>query len=54
MLKILCDPRLFNFLIIAMFAFAAVRWALEKNWPQVGYWAGAVILNVAVTFMGSK
>lgn len=47
------DPRFFNVLIIAMFLAAAIRWAVEKNWSQAGYWVSAALLNVFVT-MGVK
>lgn len=50
-MKLLSDPRLFDWLIIALFTLAAIRWAWEGNWPRVGYWVGAVILNLAILAM---
>jgi Flp pilus assembly protein protease CpaA len=50
----LFDPRIFNWLIIAMFVAAAIRWAFAGNWPQTGYWLAAAALNIAVLFMGMK
>jgi NADH:ubiquinone oxidoreductase subunit 6 (subunit J) len=54
MLNWLLDPRVFNYVIIVMFVFAAARWVWEKNWPQSVYWLSAACLNVAVTFMAAK
>jgi hypothetical protein len=48
------DPKIFNYLILGLFAFAVIRWAIERNWGQAIYWAGALILNLAVTFMEMK
>lgn len=45
------DPRLFDIAIIALFTCAAVRWAIEGNWPRTFYMTGAVILNLAVLMM---
>jgi hypothetical protein len=53
-MKWLLDPKLFNYLIIALFALAAIRWGIARNWPQVAYWIGAIILNLAVTMMAAK
>jgi hypothetical protein len=47
----LLDPRAINVLIIALFLAAAIRWAIEKNWPQVMYWLSAAVLNISVTRM---
>lgn len=47
----LVDPRLFNWLIVAMFVGASIRWAIAGNIPQAGYWASAAVLNVFVTLM---
>lgn len=53
MIAILNDPRFFNVFIILMFIAAAIRWAFERNWVQVGYWLSAAGLNICVT-IGSK
>lgn len=50
-MNVLLDPKIFNYLIIAMFAAAAIRWAFAGNWPQSGYWASAAVLNIFVTAM---
>ena len=47
---ILTDPRLFNYLIIALFALAAARWAIEGRWLDAAYWACGLLLNAIVTW----
>jgi hypothetical protein len=49
-MKWLFDPRLFNFVILALFALAAIRWAMDKNWGQAAYFFFAFCLNWVVTF----
>jgi hypothetical protein len=44
------DPRVFNYLILALSVAAAIRLAFAGDWWQAAYWAGAVILNSSVTF----
>lgn len=50
-MKFLSDPRLFNILILVLFACATVRWAFAGSLKQSLYWGGALILNYAVTFL---
>lgn len=47
----LTDPKLFNYIILALFAMAAIRWWIAKDIPQAGYWASAFVLNIFVTMM---
>lgn len=44
------DPRPFNYVIMALFAATAVRWAFAGSWQQALYWAASVLLTAAVTF----
>jgi hypothetical protein len=44
------DPRIFNYLILALSALAAIRLGFAGDYWQASYWAGAVIVNGAVTF----
>jgi hypothetical protein len=53
-MRALLDPKLFNYLVIALFVLAALRWGFARNWMQVAYWIGAIVLNVAVTMMAVK
>lgn len=53
-MRLLADPRLFPVLIMALFACAAVRYAVAGNLLQAVYWFSALCLNGAVFFMGSS
>jgi hypothetical protein len=55
MISFILSPRFFPIVIIALFVLAAGRYAIAKDWPQVWYYFGAVVLNVAVLCMaGAK
>lgn len=47
---LLLDPRLFNFLIMALYAFAVLRWAVAGNAWASCYWLCALGLTVIITF----
>lgn len=49
-MKSLSDPHLFNYLILAMFVLAALRWTWAGNWGQALYWYSSATLTVAVTW----
>ena len=51
MLDWLFHPKTFNWLLIALYIAAAVRWGFAGDWKQVWYFVGATILNVAVLRM---
>jgi hypothetical protein len=44
------DPRLFNYIILILFALAAIRWGYEGKWGDCLYWVSAIGLNAAVTW----
>lgn len=44
------NPAIFNYIILALYAAGAVRWAIDRNPGQTLYWFGALILQIAVTF----
>ncbi len=46
----LTDPRLFNFIIMTLYALSAVRWACAGRWVDVFYWLGALWITAVVTF----
>lgn len=50
-MKYILDPRFFNVLIIVLFALATVRWIFAGSLKQSMYWGGALLINVAVTFL---
>ncbi|MEK6618925.1 MAG: hypothetical protein AABY90_09535 [Nitrospirota bacterium] len=41
----------FGVALVAEYAFLAVVYAGEGNWPKVGYWIGAAILGTSVVLM---
>jgi hypothetical protein len=49
-MKILADPRLFNCLIMLLYASTAVWWAYHRKWPDVCYWLSALAITATVTF----
>lgn len=46
----LFDPRLFNFIIMGLYACNVVRWAWHGNYVNALYWVGALIITATVTF----
>jgi hypothetical protein len=45
------DPRIFNYILIALYFLAAVRFAFDKNWIQTGYMISAMSITIFVTLM---
>jgi len=48
-MKLLIDPKLFNYLIMALNIFAALRWTYHGSYWNALYWASAFTLTLAVT-----
>lgn len=46
----LLDPKVFNYLIVLLYACSAIRWAIEGKWVDVLYWVSAIGITLAVTF----
>lgn len=44
------DPRLFNFVIMGLYASASVRWAYAGRWADMCYWLSALAITCTVTF----
>jgi|GEM_PF-1079707 len=44
------DPRLFNFVIMTLYACSAIRWAIERKPADVCYWLSAFAITATVTF----
>jgi len=44
----LTDPRVLNFILLALYAANAVRWSFVSKADAL-YWAGAFIITTAVT-----
>lgn len=50
-MKILLDPKLFNYLILTLYALNAGRWAIQKSWADMCYWISAAMITATVTFL---
>ena len=50
-LSFLLDPRIFNFLIIALYCANVVRWALAGSLADACYWGSALMITLTVTFL---
>lgn len=49
-MRILSDPRIFNFVIMALYAASVVRWAYAGRWADACYWLSALAITATVTF----
>lgn len=49
-MSILSDPRIFNFIIMGLYALNAARWALYGSWGDVAYWLSALAITCSVTW----
>lgn len=49
-MSLITDPRLFNFICIALYLVNAGRWAIEHKWADVCYWLSACAITATVTF----
>lgn len=46
----LFDPRIFNFVIMALYACNIARWAVYGNYWTAFYWLSALGITATVTF----
>jgi hypothetical protein len=49
-MRLLSDPKVFNYAIMALFGAASIRWGFAGSWQSCVYWAASFALTVAVTF----
>lgn len=49
-MSLLLDPKVFNYLIMALYVLNAARWALEGKWADMCYWLSAFAITATVTF----
>ena len=52
--SLLQDPRLFNFIIMALYFSAACWWAFHGKWVDTFYWLSALAITLTVTFGYSR
>ena len=50
MVSWLLEPRIFNFLIMGLYAVNALRWAMDGKWADACYWLSALAITATVTF----
>lgn len=50
-MKSLLDPRLFNVVILVLYAAATVRWGVAGSLRNTLYFGAAFVLNFAVTYL---
>ncbi|MCB5187407.1 hypothetical protein LG200_05230 [Methylobacillus caricis] len=51
MKHIFLDPRIFNYVILALYSLNILRWAFERNAFGVCYWLSAAAITATVTFL---
>ena len=49
-MKYLLDPRIFNFIIMSLYAVNVVNFAVRREWGHASYWFGALWITASVTF----
>ncbi len=49
-MSLFADPRLFNFVIMTLYALSAVWWGFHGKWADTAYWCSALAITATVTF----
>ena len=49
--KVLLDPKIFNYVIMFLYGANVVRWAFAGKMADVCYWLSALAITATVTFM---
>jgi hypothetical protein len=50
-MNIFNDPRIFTYVIMALYTGSIIRFACARMWPDALYWFFALGLTVVVTFL---
>lgn len=50
-MSLLLDPKVFNYVILVMYAANVVRWAFAGSIADMCYWASAWAITATVTFL---
>jgi hypothetical protein len=48
--RLLLDPRIFNFVIMGLYVTNATNYAVRQQWGHAAYWASAFGITASVTF----
>jgi len=51
MKQFLLDPRLFNYVIMSLYALNVIRWGCAGKIADVCYWLSALAITATVTFL---
>lgn len=49
-MSVLFDPKIFNYVIMALYTLNAARWAIYGNTADTCYWLSALAITATVTF----
>lgn len=49
-MSLLLDPKIFNYVILVLYALNVARWAIHGSWADALYWSGALLITSVVTF----
>mgnify|MGYP001074660650 CR=1 FL=1 len=49
-MSLLLDPKIFNYVILILYALNVVRWASAGSWADAMYWMGAAWITAVATF----
>lgn len=49
-MNLLLDPRVFNYVIMTLYAVNAARWAIHTSWADMCYWLSALAITATVTW----
>lgn len=50
MMRLLLDPKIFNYVIMVLYGLNAGRWALAGKYADMCYWLSALGITATVTF----
>lgn len=50
MKTLLLDPRIFNYVIMGLYALNVIRWGIARSWVDAIYWGSALSLTMCITF----
>lgn len=51
MIRLLTDPKLFNYVIMILYFLNALRWLVAGKPADVCYWLSALAITATVTFL---
>jgi hypothetical protein len=49
-MSILLDPKIFNYVIMTLYALNVARWLLHGGWADAAYWTFALGITATVTW----